>query len=272
MLKHWTWHAALALAIGPALMSLGVKAQEPQANRSGQVTLDQLKPQWQLGEQWTVETTTRPIQVRSKAEMERGRPILWQFAVQKYEKVVADDCYRIEVHCLLEGPPQPSAVLWVDKKSQTIRQISTQIPVPGGFTTLTENYDFPNGQASPVLGPLNALPLDLPLFRGGEAKGLEKFSYDANMGPAGTKAIGDVGFSFDVEQEVAVAQPEQIKGLLADDFTKDLATKPAVEVKLKRCDRQVRQLWKAGLPWPAYSDDGRTSCRLIKVTSPAGNP
>lgn len=258
--------AVLALLIGPVLLSLGVKAQGPQANRSGQVNLDQLKPQWQLGEQWIVETTTRPIQARGKLDGERGRPIQWQFAVQKYEKVVADDCYRVEVRCLLEGPQQPSAVLWVDKKSQTLRQITTQIPIPGGFTTLTENYEFPNGQAAPVLGPLNALPVDLPLFRGGESKGMEKFSYDANIGPAGTKAIGDVGFSFDVEQEVSLAQPEQVKGLLADEFTKDLVAKPAVEVKLKRSDRQVRQLWQAGLPWPAYSEDGRTSCRLIKVT------
>ena len=158
-------------------------------------------------------------------------------------------------------------VLWVNKKAHALRQITTQIPVPGGFRILTENYEFRSGQPSPVLSPLTALPVDIPLFRGGQAKGLEKFSYEANVGPAGTKALGDLGFSNEVEQDVQTASADQAKGLLNIDFAKDLTVRPAVEVKLKKFDRQVRQIWRPGLPWPAYSEDGQTTCKLVKVTT-----
>ena len=64
-------------------------------------------------------------------------------------------------------------------------------------------------------------------------------------------------------------RPAEVKGLLADEFAKDLRVRPAVEVRLKRFDRQVRQVWQAGLPWPVYTESGSTTARLIKVI-PAG--
>jgi hypothetical protein len=270
MWTHRTISCRWLLVIGPSLVGLVVLAQEPQpVNRSATVNLSQLLPHWQPGDQWVVETTSLLLQTRGAVQPVRSRPIQWQFTVQRYEKVIDDDCFRVEIRCLLPGPPQPATVLWVDKKTHVLRQITTQIPIPGGFTTLTENYEFPSGQPSPVLGPLTALPLDFPLFHGGEAKGLEKFSYEASVGPAGTKALGDLGFSFDVQQDVQVAPAEQVKGLLSDEFTKDLETHPAIEVKLQKFDRKVRQVWQAGLPWPAYSEDAQTKCKLVKVTTKA---
>ena len=41
-----------------------------------------------------------------------------------------------------------------------------------------KRFEFSSGQPSPVLGPLTALPVDLPLFVGGEAKGMQTFAYE----------------------------------------------------------------------------------------------
>jgi hypothetical protein len=268
MWKHIIRHGGGTLMVGLVLLCLVVKAQEPQnTTRSANVKLAELKPQWKSGDKWVVETSSLLLQAREGTNQPaRSKPIQWQFAVQRFDKSVGDDCYRVEIRCLLPGRPQPVTVLWVDKAKHTLRQITTQVPVRGGFVTLTENYEFNNGQPSPVLGPLTAIPVDFPLFAANQTKGLEKFSYVANVGPSGAKALGDVGFSFDVEQDAQIVQPEQAKGLLNDDFSKDLAARPAIEVKLKQIDRTVRQVWQAGLPWPAYSDDGKTISRLINVT------
>ena len=104
--------------------------------------------------------------------------------------MVGDDCYRVEVRSLEKGPPTTGHGTLGQQEDPHSCSITTQIPIPGGFTTLTENYEFTNGQPSPVMGPLTALPVDLPLFRGGQAKGLEKFSYEANVRPRGHEGPG----------------------------------------------------------------------------------
>ena len=252
------------------LASLGVTClvlaadTPPGATRSA--AMDQVKPKWNLGDGWVVETATLPIQVRGNlAQMARSRPIQWQFTVQKYEKVIGDDCYRVVVRCLLPGPKQPTTVLWIDSKTQTLRQVQTEVPVAGQFRMLTESYEFRGGQRSPVLAPLTALPVDLPFFQGNKTKGLEKFTYEANVGPAGKKALGDLGFAYEVEQDVSEPSAQHVKSLVPDTFTKDLNTRPVVEVRLRGPGRQVRQLWQAGQPWPIYTDNGTTTSRLVKV-------
>lgn len=262
----------LALPMATAAVCLAPAADPPRPLRSANV--DQVRPRWNLGDGWVVETSTYPMQVRGDAaQLTRSRPIQWQFVVQKYEKVIGDDCYRVAVKCLLPGPAQPTTVLWIDRKTQTLRQVQTQIPAAGRFRTITENYEF-GGQRSPVLGPLTALPIDLPLFQPGGTKGLGKFSYQANVGPAGKKALGEVGFAYEIEQDISEPAVQQVKGLLPDSFTKDLAVKPMVEVRMRGAGRQVRQLWQAGQPWPVYAENGATVSRLVKVlpsNSTSGN-
>ena len=153
-------------ALGSAVACLGLAAEQEDPERS--VSLAQLKPQWELGDKWIVETQSRPVQVREElADQVAIRPIQWQFTVQRVEKTLENDCYRVEVRCLLPGPEQPATVLWIDRKSNALRKLQTQLPVPGGFRTMTENYHFADGQPSPVLAPINALPVDLPLLLGG---------------------------------------------------------------------------------------------------------
>ena len=249
-------------------------AAETSTGGSRSASLQQFRPQWKLGDAWVVETSSLPLQARADlTQMVRSRPIQWQFTVQKYEKIIADDCFRVVVRCLLPGPPQPVTVLWIDRKSQTLRQIQTQIPVAGRFCMMTEDYRAVGAQKSPVLGPLSALPIDLPLFQGNAAKGLESFSYEVNDGPAGKKkALGDVGFIYDVEQAVASPSRQHVKDLVPQGFTKDLDARPMVEVHMKSAGRQVQQLWQAGLPWPVYADNGTTISRLVKVIPGSSEP
>jgi len=256
--------AVLASLLGVAMSCLDWAADSPgRGDRS--VDTDRLRPQWQTGDRWVVETSSSPVQMRGPGIAQaKSQPIRWQFAMQSYEKVIGDDCCRVEIQCLESGQ-QPRTVLWIDKKSGALKQMQTQIPVPGGFRTVSESYEFAAGQPSPVLGPLSALPIDLPLFQGGSSKGLQSFTYEANIGPAGQKAVGDLGFAYEIQQEIAPVEPAEVKGLIADTFTKSLENQPVVEVKLRRFDRQIRQLWQPGQPWPVYSDNGTTKCRLIEV-------
>ena len=254
------------LAVGGLVGTLGARAAEGPQRDLRSPSFDQLIPRWELGDQWIVETVSQPRQVRGESSAEsRIRPIQWQFAVQRFEKALTDDCYRLEVKCLAEGVPRPATVLWVDKKTRAIRKIQTQIPVPEGFQTITQSYAFSSGQPAAVLGPLSALPLDLPRFSGGEAKGMQTFMYETHGGLPGQKEVGELGFAHQVEQQVTPVASEQVKGLIHETYTKSLTEQPVVEVQLKSGDRQVRQLWQPGSPWPVYSKNGSTECRLIKV-------
>lgn len=259
----------VALAALGGLAALGSQSADdpaPAGRDTRSPDLQQLIPRWELGDSWIVETVSRPLQTRAEADPDaRCKPIQWQFAVARFEKALTDDCYRLEIKCLAEGPQQPTTVVWVDKESRAIRQIQTQIPTPDGFQTVTQSYEFASGQPSPVLGPISALPLDLPLFSGGGAKGKQTYMYETHTGTPGVKEVGELGFAHQVEQEVQPVENEQVKGLVHETYTKSLTNDPVVEVQLKSGPRQVRQLWQPGLPWPVYSKNSSTECRLVKV-------
>ncbi|MBI1902423.1 MAG: hypothetical protein HYS13_15080 [Planctomycetia bacterium] len=224
-------------------------------------------PQWQVGDRWTVETTSRQIQARHPTGgQQQTQKLQWQFSVAGTDRLADRDCHRVEVTCQAQGQQQPTVTFWVDQKTQVLRQVQTRLPTVGGFRTMTESFDFPDGRQSPVLPALTALPIDLPAFVQGQAKESGKFTYESVSGPAGTKDPGALGFLVEVEQQVAAADAEGVKGLLADDFAKNLEERPVVEVKIHGARRQVRQLWQRGAPWPVYSDNGTTSARLVKVS------
>ena len=249
------------------------RSQPPEAPGDRAISLESFRPQWHVGDRWIVETTTLPVQASLGREATtRGKPISWQFSVRAVERLFDCDCYRIEVRPLPVGSSPSLTTLWVERRSLSLRQVQTQLMVAGQLRRMTESYRFNNGQPAPILGPLTALPLDLPLFTAGRAKGLQRFSYEAVAGPSGRKALGDLGFLISVEQEIAPATAQRAKALLPQDFAKDLETKPAIEVRLKSRQSQVRQLWKPGCPWPVYVDNGPTVARLVKVVPAAAQP
>lgn len=238
----------------------------------GNEDVDAFQPVWHLGDSWTVETRTRRVQAGEQpGETTEGRPVAWQFTVRAIEKVHERDCFRVEVKCLSDsGRFPPQTTLWVDTQALVLRQFQTQIRVADSVRTLTESYDFPGQQPTPVMGPLTVLPIDLPLLLGGRMKGSQTFTYEAIPGPSGTKAVGNIAFAYEVAQDLDSQPAAQARQLLHADFAKALEDHPLLEVKLKTVDRRVRQLWQAGLPWPAYSENGTTVARLVKWT-PAPN-
>lgn len=242
------------------------RADEPGAAKA--VKVQRVKPRWQTGDRWIVETTTQQQQKRRELNgAEEPQTVRWQFQVGQTEKLSGRNCHKVKVRCLAKGR-QPVTTLWVDCESMALRQLETQFPVRSGFRTVVESYDFPGNQPTPVLGPLSALPIDLPLFVGGNRKATGEFTYDAISGPAGAKAVGDVAFSFSVTQNVSTPDAKQVKSLVPEMFAKQLDNRPLLGVRLKSADnRQVDQIWKAGEPWPLYSNNGITTSRLVKTIS-----
>ena len=80
---------------------------------------------------------------------------------------------------------QPAVRLWADQETFALRQVETRLPVQGNYRTVTESYATNDDQASPVFGPLTALPVDLPLFLRDQTKALSDFSYEATGVPPG---------------------------------------------------------------------------------------
>jgi hypothetical protein len=258
----WVCLTAAAVGLAGGLMLLADDGRQPEPGVGG----DRLKPQWQPGDRWVVEARARMNQFREDPDGREQASVPWEFTVKQTEKVGGHDCFRVEARCLLPGPPQPASTLWADAHSLALRQVRTQLPVLGGFRTVTESYQFADGQPAPVLGPLTALPIDLPLFAAAGATGPQSFEYEALSGPAGVKAdVGDVGFAVAVEQSLVPANPAEVTGLLPGPFAKGLGDGPMVEVRLKTSDRLVRQLWQPSKPWPVYADNGSTVARLVQV-------
>src|SRR5438477_392650 len=78
-------------------------------------------------------------------------------------------------------------------------------------------------------------------------------------GPAGKRDATDVAFSTDIEQNITPAKADDVNRLVPEEFkefSRDLKARPVVEVKLKTAEREVRQLWQVGQPWPVYIDNG----------------
>lgn len=262
-----------------ALVTTTAQAQEktePAPTRSAAV--QPLAPRWNLGDRWTIETVGKRLQVRRGGEVPTIRPIQWQFKVSQYEKTVANDCFRVEIRCLASKDGHPLTTVWVDREARALRQVTTEIPVPDGFQSLTVSYDFDSEQPGPVLGPLTALPIDVPVFLAARSKGLETFRYRSAIGPPERKEVGDIGFDHEVEQRIAAVDADEVRQLMAAAFekslddgplAKSLAEKPVTEVRLKAAGREIRQLWQSGSPWPIYCDNGYCVSRLVSIDSAA---
>lgn len=236
---------------------------------------DQLKPKWEVGDWWVVKTATLPPGVRAGGKGDDGKeapkpePIVaeWKFTVGAKEKLGTHECFRVDVTVEPAAKGQPVTKLWYDVASLTLRQLETQLPVDGGYVTVTESYQTAaNAPPPPVVGPLTALPVELPMFVGGRP-GEQSFSYESVSGKAGAKRDpADVAFAVDVKQTLTPTTPDKARGLLPKEFTRDLKTKQLVEVKLITAEREVVQLWEAGAPWPVFTTSGPTTATLIKTS------
>lgn len=268
--RERAWSAAGAAVVWLGLFGFGAaaghraEAQEPKAPAAKAAAGPSLpRPSWKVGDRWVVETVTDRVQERG-AQVEKSPAVRWQFEVATIEKLAGRDCFRIEVKCLAQGRFAPDTTLWVDAGTLTLKQLRTQIAVAGQLRTLLESYDTGAQGATPVLSPINALPIDLPAFLPPGSKGLDTFEYTSQPLPAGSKDPTILRFAHSVKQDVSAAGAKSLERL-PRPYAKDLEAKPVVEVKLQDQERQVTQLWQQDQPWPLFIDNGRTRATLVSV-------
>lgn len=232
------------------------------ASPAGQPAVkEQLRPRWQVGQRWVVETTKKIV--HASHDPAAARPIRWQFTVTRREWVGGQECFRVEIACRnIEGVP--GMTIWVDAQTLALRQVETGLLVQGEIRRVRERYEADDVTGSPVVGLPSSLPLDLPVFAAGSSSS-GRFGYQAVMVDDDDRHTADLAFAVAVEQDVKPAGRAEVLRLIGDDSRIGRKARPAFDVRLRSHGREVRQLWQAGLPWPSFSaSDGSTS-RLVEV-------
>lgn len=223
------------------------------------------KPQWQKGDTWQIETVTEKIQGREKESAGTTARIRWKFKVAENEKVSNRDCWRIDIECLAKGRLKPASAIWVDQETLFLRQFQTQLPVAGTMRTIQETYEPGAAGHSPVLPPVNVLPVSLPAFLAAAPKG--EFKYTSRPTVQSKDIAGSLRFAHSVTQDVKPASAKSLE-FVPRALSKSLEKTPAVEVHLGSGEQQVMQVWQPKQPWPVYSNNGHTQSWL--VVEPAG--
>ncbi len=221
-------------------------------------------PKWQVGDSWVIETSTDRIQGREGDAAGTVPRIRWQFKVVSTEKVAGHDCYRIEIECLTKGRLRPKTTIWCDTQTVFLRQFQTQLAFQGRYRTIRESYDCPEGQFSPVLAPMNALPISLPAFVPPGSKSVGSFAYTSQPLPAGSKDPTAIRFSHQMTQAVSAPGAKSLNQL-PKSYSKDLGSE-LTEVKFGDKSQSIVQVWKKGTPWPVFVDHGRTKAWLVPDT------
>lgn len=142
-----------------------------------------IRPNWQVGDRWLVETQALDSPIAQPDAKAVDAPLTWRFTVAAREKIADRDCFRLEARPELGDSPQPLTTLWIDCQTYTLRQSRTEIPVQAELRAITEHYQFAEGLAAPVFGPMTGLPVDLPIFSNLKPRA-GAFSYTVSDGPA----------------------------------------------------------------------------------------
>jgi len=254
----------LAVSIALAGLAIGAAVRSAWADPAAENSPSVDRPQWQVGDNWVVETLTEQIQGNESRVGDKAAKVRWQFRVAKLEKLNGRDCYRVDVECMAQGRMQPKSRMWCDKDTLFLRQFETQVAFRGQYHTIQESYDCAKGAESPVLATVNVLPIALPAFLPKGAKALGSFTYVSQAAPAGSKDPDLLRFAHTVKQEVRIPGAKSLEQIRAG-FAKDLAAEPAVEVRLDDGRQAVTQLWQKGTPWPVYAENGRTKAWLVST-------
>jgi hypothetical protein len=226
------------------------------------------RPEWKKGDTWQIETVTERMQDREPESGAGASRIRWKFKVSDVEKISNRDCWRIDIECLANGRLKPASAIWVDQETLFLRQFQTQLPVAGALRTVQETYEPGEAGHSPVLPPVNVVPVSLPAFIAAAPKG--QFKYTSQPTGQAKDAATRVKFIHAVSQEV---QPATAKSLqyVPQAVSKSLERAPAVEVHLASPGQQVLQVWQKNRPWPVFSQAGPTKSWLIVEPAAAGS-
>lgn len=218
------------------------------------------RPDWKIGDQWTVETVSRKMQGRENEPARKPPRLRWKFEVAGVEKLAGRDCYRIDIQCLAKGRIRPDTTVWFDQQSLFIQQFETKLAAAGQYQLVQESYTAQQ-QTAPVVTPITALPIGMPAFVQQSAKSISS-SYTSQPLPAGSKDAGIIRFSHTTSQQVTAASSKSLK-LIPETYSKDIEQKPVQEVRLTDDQQSVLQLWQTGQPWPVYANNGQTEAWLV---------
>ena len=223
---------------------------------------------WKIGTTWSVET----INLQRQGTMQKqSPPVVWVFTVVGETKIGSRDCFEVVIRCKDDSDRQPHVSIWVDKVSGMLMRMMSSTLVKGQWHTFTETYTVPEGKSVAVLGSIPSLPLDMPLFAEETgSKDIGGMTYEVVSGNLGAKALGEIGFTYQVDQSVkpvSEVQSQEIAG--AKSLATPLNLKDAVEVELKIGSKsRGKQIWLPDTPWPVYSTNGISESRLLDVTIP----
>ena len=244
------------------------KPVKPQTQEQRQAKIPEerkgkLGPQCEVGDSWTVETSTAQIKSATESNTDRV-DVQWKFTVESIEKIAERDCFRIQATCLEPGHTQPEVTLWIDRDNGMLVRMTSRVMVQGEWSEFTETYVSNDGSAVPVLGVIPALPFDMPVFESEDSsdevsvKSLDSKSYEILSGNVTEKALDTLAFTQEVNQ--TVTKPEEVFMKSLDDT---LPQDETVQVEINGGRQTVKQVWAPGNPWPVYSDNGVTEARLI---------
>lgn len=221
------------------------------------------KPKWKAGDTWTIVTLTEPVQKRNTGPQAKPVYVTWKFRVAGIETIAGHACYRIDIECLATGRVRPQTSVWCDQQTLFLRQFQTQMAVGGQYRLVQESYEpGPEGH-SPVVTPINALPLGLPAFLPPGAKRASPvFRYTSRPAPAGSKSTGLMTFAHETTQLVQTPVPKSLTQI-PREHADSLQQRPVAEVHLQDYRQTVVQLWQQGSPWPVYTNNGRTQAWLV---------
>ena len=250
------------------LQQTQVQPQNQEQQQQRNPTYVQVGRNWKIGTTWSVETINLQ---RQGAMQKQSSPVVWVFTVVGETKIGTRDCFEVVVRCKDDSDRQPHVSIWVDKVSGMLMRTTSSTLVKGQWRTFTETYSVPEGKSVAVLGSIPSLPLDMPLFTEETgSKDIGGMTYEVISGNLGAKALGEIGFTYQINQSVKPVSEEQSQELTgAKSLAASLNLKDAVEVELKIGTKsRCKQIWLPDTPWPVYSTNGISESRLLDVTIP----
>jgi hypothetical protein len=251
------------------------QAAQQQQIPQQKTTYVQVGSQWQTGTTWTVEARNWQTQ---GFQQQQQNPVQWVFTVAGETTFVGQNAFVINIRCKDGGETAPRITIFIAKQSGMLLKTQTQQYIQGQWKTFTDSYAPAkgiDGNAKPVavLGTIPALPLDMPLFGAERSKDIEGMSYELLSGDGKSKAIGETGFVYRVNQNVKPLTEDKAKTLFANpvgvkaiDHPVDLSN--AVEVEIQSGAKKIQQIWTPDAPWAVYSNNGTSESRLISIEQP----
>lgn len=222
------------------------------------------KPRWAMGDTWVVQTSTQQIQAGRGGQVPAKRQLAeWEFRVEAIEVLDGQMCQRVSVRCVSPARTEPVAVFWVNEKSGRLRQVQTQLPTSGKIRTAVERYDSESSDGA-VICLLSVVPLSLPSFSAtSESSAVSQ--YRVYGAAAGSKDPGLIGFGSKITQTTRQAEEAAVRGALPDSLAKSLDGQPLTEIILADGRHKIRQIWRTGDSWPAYTEHGGTESWLVRT-------